>query len=136
MVIIRSATAVDIPAVLALWREAGAEPSHTDDPESLGRLIDVDPSSLLVAESEGRIVGSVIAGWDGWRGSLYRLAVDPEVRRTGLGRRLVAEAEARLAEVGARRLQAIVSASEGPTRQFWQSSDWNEQVQRVRFVKG
>jgi ribosomal protein S18 acetylase RimI-like enzyme len=136
MVIIRSATAVDIPAVLALWHDAGAEPSRTDDPASLGRLIEVDPSSLLVAESEGRIVGSVIAGWDGWRGSIYRLAVDPDMRRTGLGRRLVAAAEARLAEVGARRLQAIVSASQGPARQFWKSSDWNEQVQRVRFVKG
>lgn len=136
MVTIRSATAVDIPAVLSLWRDAGAEPSHTDDPESLGRLIDVDPGSLLVAESEGRIVGSVIAGWDGWRGSIYRLAVDPRLRRAGLGRRLVAEAEARLAEVGARRLQAIVSTSDGPAREFWQSSDWNEQVRRARFVKG
>jgi ribosomal protein S18 acetylase RimI-like enzyme len=136
MATIRSATASDIPSVLSLWREAGAAPSHTDDPEGLGRLIDFDPDSLLVAEADGHVVGSVIAGWDGWRGSVYRLAVAPDLRRSGLGRRLVAEAEARLAAAGARRVQAIVVASEGPATQFWRASDWNEQVERVRFVKG
>jgi ribosomal protein S18 acetylase RimI-like enzyme len=136
MAMIRSATASDIPKVLSLWREAGAEPSHTDDPDSLGRLIEFDPGSVLVAEAEGRVVGSVIAGWDGWRGSVYRLAVAPDMRRTGLGRRLVAEAEARLAAAGARRLQAVVVASDSQASRFWRASDWNEQVERVRFVKG
>ena len=136
MATIRSATPADIPAVLSLWREAGAEPSHTDDPEGLGQLIEFGPASLIVAVSEGRVVGSVIAGWDGWRGSVYRLAVAPDLRRAGLGRLLVGEAEARLAEAGARRLQAIVVASDGQARQFWRGTDWNEQLERVRFVKG
>ncbi len=135
MATLRSATAADIPAILSLWREAEAVPSHTDDPEFLSRLIEFDPGSLVVAESEGRLVGSVIAGWDGWRGSIYRLAVAPDMRRLGLARLLVAEAEARLADLGATRLQAIV-ASDEPARRFWQTSDWDEQVERIRFVKG
>jgi GNAT superfamily N-acetyltransferase len=46
---------------------------------------------LLVATAHGRIVGSVIGGWDGWRGNIYRLAVVPEYRRLGIARRLVKE---------------------------------------------
>jgi ribosomal protein S18 acetylase RimI-like enzyme len=46
-------------------------------------------------------VGTIVAGWDGWRGSLYRLAVLPAARRRGTALRLVADGERRLAEKGA-----------------------------------
>jgi len=133
---IRSSVAADALAVLALWREAAAEPSHTDDEDSLRQLIDLDPEALIVAESENGLVGSVIAAWDGWRGSIYRLAVAPHHRRVGLGRRLVLEAEQRLAGVGARRLQAIVVESSDQATGFWRAIGWEEQVERLRFVKG
>lgn len=132
---IRSAVSADGLAVLALWQEAAAEPSHTDDEDSIKRLIDLDPNALMVAESEGRIVGSVIAAWDGWRGSIYRLSVAPDHRRAGLGRRLVLEAEERLAEAGARRLQAIVLESDAQATGFWRAIGWEQQVERLRFVK-
>ena len=132
----RSGNLSDIPAVLTLWREAESESTHTDDSLSLTKLIKRDPFALVVAESEGQIVGSVIAGWDGWRGSIYRLAVAPDVRRTGLGRRLVAEAEQRLEGLGARRLQTFVVATDAQATGFWRSSEWEEQVERLRFVRG
>ena len=69
---IREATRSDLVAVLRFWMESGAEPTHTDDVESIGALIARDPEALIVAESESQIVGTVIAGWDGWRGSIYR----------------------------------------------------------------
>jgi len=89
-----------------------------------------------VAEEDGSIVGSVIAAWDGWRGSVYRLVVAPSHRRLGLGRQLLGEAEARLSAVGAVRLQAIVVESERKAMGFWRESGWDRQVDRVRFVRG
>ncbi len=133
---LRSAVIADALAVLALWQEAAAEPSHTDDEDSLRRLMERDPEALIVAESEGHIVGSVIAAWDGWRGSVYRLAVAPDHRHAGLGRRLMSEAEERLAEAGARRLQAIVIESSAQATRFWRAIGWEQQVERLRFVKG
>ena len=65
---IRSAGVTDVPAVLALWRDAEAEPTHTDDARSLVQLLEHDPGLLVVAESDGAVVGSVIAAGDGWRG--------------------------------------------------------------------
>jgi ribosomal protein S18 acetylase RimI-like enzyme len=135
-VTIRSAHAGDGPGVLALWRDAEVEPSHTDDAESVAQLIAHDPGALIVAESAARIVGSVVAGWDGWRGSIYRLAVAPSHRRRGLGRRLLAEAERRLAGAGAVRMQAIVVESDAQATAFWRSTGWERQVDRSRFVRG
>lgn len=135
-VTVRVATLSDIDDVLELWSEADAEPTHTDDIHSVGRLIAFDPGALIVAGANDRIVGSVIAGWDGWRGSVYRLVVAPSQRRQGLGRRLVRHAESRLMNLGAVRCQAIVVETDARATEFWRSTDWDQQAERLRFVKG
>jgi ribosomal protein S18 acetylase RimI-like enzyme len=134
--VIRDGQPADVESVLLLW--AHAEPSHTDNAESLGALIDHDPSALIVAEdADARtLVGSVIAAWDGWRGSIYRLVVAPSHRRLGVGSRLVHEAESRLSAAGAVRLQAIVVETDPVAKGFWQASRWEQQAHRLRFVKG
>ncbi|MET0921216.1 MAG: GNAT family N-acetyltransferase, partial [Acidimicrobiia bacterium] len=81
---LRPATRSDLDAVLALWRDADAEPTHTDDVDSLTVLLDHDQNALILACDDARVVGSVIAAWDGWRGSIYRLVVAPDVRRRQL----------------------------------------------------
>jgi ribosomal protein S18 acetylase RimI-like enzyme len=133
---IRIGQAADVDRVLVLWAAAGAEPTHTDDATSLRALVGHDGSALLVAEDHGDLVGSVIAGWDGWRGSVYRLAVAPAHRRRGLGGRLVAAAEAHLRSVGAVRLQTVVVETEPVATGFWRAGGWEEQRHRLRFVKG
>jgi ribosomal protein S18 acetylase RimI-like enzyme len=133
---IRNGMLSDVESVLALWSAAEAEPTHTDTAEHLGQLISHDPFALIVAEDEGLLVGSVVAGWDGWRGSIYRLVVAPSHRRLGLGSRLLDAAESRLASIGAIRLQAIVVATESLATAFWGASAWEQQTHRIRFVKG
>ena len=134
--LIRPARSSDLGAVLQLWQSAEVEPTHTDDLDGLARLIDHDPSALLVAEAGGKIVGSIIAAWDGWRGSIYRLGVDPGHRREGFGRALLIEAERRIEALGGRRLQAIVADTDQAATGFWRASGWEEQAERLRFVKG
>jgi ribosomal protein S18 acetylase RimI-like enzyme len=60
-----------------------------------------DPEALLVAEADGWAVGALVAGRDGWRGNLDRLAVRPEARRRGLEVALVRAGEERLRAKGA-----------------------------------
>jgi ribosomal protein S18 acetylase RimI-like enzyme len=76
--------------------------SVSDSPEGLAGLLTADPQALLVAELDGVLAGSLIAAWDGWRGSFYRLAVSPEHRRKGLATMLLREGERRLREAGRR----------------------------------
>ena len=63
--------------MLAFWAAATAEPSSTDDSAGLEGLLTHSPGALILAVDDGAIVGSVIAGWDGWRATVYRLAVAP-----------------------------------------------------------
>jgi ribosomal protein S18 acetylase RimI-like enzyme len=130
---IRAALAGEPPHLLALWHEA-AEPTSTDDVAGVTALIARDPGALLVALDGEALVGSVVAGWDGWRGSIYRLAVAPSYRRRGLGRELVRAAEGRLRALGARRLQAVVISSDERAMGFWSSSGWVRQAEWARFV--
>jgi ribosomal protein S18 acetylase RimI-like enzyme len=131
---IRPATPGDAGAVLSLWLEAETHPTTTDDLESLARLLAHDPGALLLAEADGTLVGTVIAGWDGWRASIYRLAVSPPERRRGVAGALVREAERRLGGLGARRLQAMVVSDDPQAMAFWGSSGWEEQHRSARFV--
>jgi GNAT superfamily N-acetyltransferase len=81
---IRVGGRADLAAVVALWRAAESVPTATDTKDALAALLARDPGSLLIAETDGVVVGSLIAAWDGWRGSFYRLAVDPGWRRRGI----------------------------------------------------
>ena len=122
--------------VLELWQRAEASASPTEEPEDVGGLLLRDPEALLLAETdEGEIVGSLIVGWNGWRGSFYRMAVDPTHRRRGLATALVRAGEERLLTLGAHRLDAIVESHEPDAMAFWASAGYELQSSRSRFVK-
>ncbi|TMK23964.1 MAG: GNAT family N-acetyltransferase [Actinobacteria bacterium] len=132
---LRTARSADIPAILSLWSAAGVPPGVSDTPGGLATLLDRDREALLVAESRGGLVGSLIAAWDGWRGSFYRLAVHPDRRREGIATALIGEGERRLGERGAVRLTAIVAEDEPLAFDFWQAAGYERQPNRVRFIR-
>ncbi|HEX3360670.1 MAG TPA: GNAT family N-acetyltransferase [Solirubrobacterales bacterium] len=133
---IRPGRADDVLGVLELWRRAEASASPTEEPEDVGGLLLRDPEALLLTETaDGEIVGTLIAGWDGWRGTFYRLAVDPAHRRQGLATSLVHAGEERLRALGARRIGAIVESHEPDAMAFWASAGYELQASRSRFVK-
>jgi ribosomal protein S18 acetylase RimI-like enzyme len=135
MITLRAGTIDDIAEVLTFWLDATAEPSTTDDAAGLEGLLARSPGALIVAEDGDAMVGTIVAGWDGWRGTLYRLAVTPSRRRRGIATMLVAEAERYLRANGARRMHLIASRAGGDTAEaFWVSADY-EATDQVRFVK-
>jgi ribosomal protein S18 acetylase RimI-like enzyme len=135
---IRPARPDEAQQVLALWQEADATPSPTDTPNEVTKLLGEPAALLLVAEADGRLVGTVIGGWDGWRGNIYRLAVLPAYRRRGIARALVGEAERRLFRMGARRISALVDSNHPWATDFWDSlgaSGYRHAERMRRYVK-
>ncbi len=90
---IRAFEAADTNGVIDLWRECGLLRPWNDPEKDIARKIADSPWGLLVAESNGRLAGALMVGYDGHRGSINYLAVAPDLHGTGLGRVLVAHAE-------------------------------------------
>jgi ribosomal protein S18 acetylase RimI-like enzyme len=132
---IRVGTADACAEVLALWTASGAASTVTDSVVALLRLLETDDEALLVAEIDGVLVGSVIAGWNGWRGSLYRLTVRPGQRRRGVATALVLAAERQLRTRGALRIDAIVDDEDAGAARFWAAAGYCRQQHRGRFVR-
>ena len=132
---IRSVTERDISSVLGLWVTAGSVVSVSDTREGLSRLLATDRDALLIADLGGVLIGSLIAGWDGWRGSFYRLAVHPDRRRQGIATGLLREGERRLRARGTVRLTAIVLDDEAGALGFWLAVGYERQQHRARFVR-
>lgn len=120
--VIRPVLTEELPTVLSFWKETEVTPpSVTDSIEGLTNLMRQPAALLLVATIDGKIVGSVIGGWDGWRGNIYRLAVAPAHRRQGIARRLLGEISTALFELGAQRLSALVEREHPWAMEFWSS---------------
>ena len=96
-----------------------------------------DDPAQPIDSAHGRIVGSVIGGWDGWRGNIYRLAVAPEYRRRGIARRLVKVVSRALFDKGAERIGALVEHEHSWAVQFWESLNelaYRRDPQFVRYT--
>ncbi|MFJ2261106.1 GNAT family N-acetyltransferase [Streptomyces sp. NPDC087844] len=132
---IRAAVLDDLDAVLAFWRTAAEGTSISDDRDGVERLIVRDPEALVLAERDGELVGTVIAGFDGWRCHLYRLAVDPARRRQGIGSALLAAAEERFVRLGGRRGDAMVLRRNESAHHAWRAAGYAPEEHWRRWVK-
>lgn len=132
---IRAATPDDLDTVLAFWKQAAEGTSISDDRDGVERLVARDPEALILAELDGDLAGTVIAGFDGWRCHLYRLAVHPRHRRQGIGSALLTAAEERFVRLGGRRGDAMVLVRNEQAQHAWRAAGYEAEEQWRRWVK-
>lgn len=117
---IRPFAVADREAVVALWEACGLVRPQNDPRKDIARKLKVNPEWFLVAERSGAIVGVVMAGYEGHRGWINYLGVAPALQRSGLGRRLMAEAETKLRAAGCPKINLQVRADNRAAIAFYE----------------
>jgi len=119
MIQIRAFQEPDGEAVVALWAACGLLRPWNDPRKDIARKLAVQRDLFLVGWIGDRIVGTVMAGYDGHRGWINYLAVDPAERAQGRGRALMAEAERLLRAAGCPKLNLQVRATNAAAVEFY-----------------
>lgn len=109
----------------ALWREAFPNDSPWNSASvAIPEKLRVQPELFLVAVAEDDVIGSVMAGYDGHRGWISRIAVRQSNRLRGVGRLLLAEAERRLSALGCTKINLQVVASNASVTNFYKQAGY------------
>lgn len=110
----------DRESLVALWRLCELTRPWNDPYRDIERKLSHDPENLLVLESGGELVGSIMIGYEGHRGWVNYLAVHPSHRRRGWARLLMGEAERRLRTVGCAKINVQVRRSNSRAVEFYE----------------
>ncbi|AMV19281.1 GNAT family acetyltransferase [Planctomyces sp. SH-PL14] len=109
----------DEAQVIDVWRACGLTRPWNDPSRDIARKKQVQPDLFLVAEDEGTIVGTVMAGYEGHRGWINYLGVLPERQKSGIARALMDEAERRLRALGCPKINLQVRSDNEEALAFY-----------------
>ena len=123
---IRPMTIADYPKVWALWETIkGFALRHVDDSyEGVERFLARNAGLSVVAESDGEIIGSILCGHDGRRGSLYHVCVREDCRRQGIGRAMVRTCVDSLKREKISKITLIAFVVNDTGNRFWNDIGW------------
>lgn len=116
----------DERALIELWVACGLTRPWNDPSRDIARKLAHSPELLLVGVEAGAVVGSVLAGYEGHRGWINYLAVLPSRRGRGLGRELMAAAEAQLAGLGCAKINLQVREGNDAARRFYEAIGYGQ----------
>jgi len=117
---IRRYRSADLPKLRRLWRRSGIHLSPSDTAPEMTRALRRDPDLFLVAERDAQVVGTVLGRFDGRRGWVNHLAVDPGLRSRGVGTRLMTELEDRLRAKGCPKVNLHVTLRNRDVARFYE----------------
>jgi len=118
---IRPFTESDRSSVVELWQRSGLVVPWNDPNKDIDRKLKVGADLFLVGEQDGRIVATVMGGYEGHRGWVNYLAVDPDVQRQGLARRMMASLEDRLRAIGCPKINLQVRDTNAEVLAFYEA---------------
>lgn len=125
---IRIMTIDDYDGVYALWtkiRGFGLR-SVDDSREGVARFLKRNPTTSIVAEEDGKIVGSILCGHDGRRGCLYHVCVDEDYRLRGIGTAMVGMAMEALKKEEISKVSLIAFTENDIGNAFWNTIGWTK----------
>ncbi|MFQ7310315.1 MAG: GNAT family N-acetyltransferase [Sellimonas sp.] len=125
---IRVMTIEDYDQVYALWKSIhgfGIR-SIDDSRDGVERFLKRNPTTSVVAEADGKIVGCILCGHDGRRGCFYHVCVEEAYRKHGIGKQMVAVSMHALREEGINKVSLIAFTENDIGNAFWNKIGWTK----------
>lgn len=124
---IRTMTVEDYENVSSLWMtiKGFGIRSIDDSKEGVERFIKRNPTTSVVAEEDGKIVGAILCGHDGRRGTLYHVCVHENYRRRGVGKAMVVFCMEALKKEHINKVSLIAFKSNQIGNSFWHHESWD-----------
>lgn len=126
---IRAFKEEDRSAVIGLWQECNLTKPWNNPDQDISRKLQYQPELFLVGEHDREIIASVMAGYDGHRGSIYYLAVAVNFQNTGIGRDMMSAVESLLISMGCPKLNLMIRHSNSEVDSFYKKLGYlNDEV--------
>lgn len=125
---LRVMTIDDYPQVYALWMtiHGFGIRSIDDSQQGVALFLRRNPTTCVVAELDGQIIGSILCGHDGRRGCLYHVCVAEKFRKHGIGQQMVQFCLEALKAEGINKVNLIAFKSNEVGNRFWQCLGWTQ----------
>ena len=132
---VRIYQASDKKDVIKLWKLTfPADPPWNTPTDVIRNKLAFQPDWFFVCHCDGKLVGTVLAGYDGVRGWVQKVAADPDYRRRGIASLLMSTAERALRDVGCPKLNLQARAENASAIEFYKNAGY-ETEDRVSMSK-
>ena len=105
--------------VIHLWNICDLTRPWNDPNKDIDRILSDQTGKLFLVRKHNKVLGSVVVGYDGHRGSVYYLSVHPDYQKISLGRMLMKHSENYLLTLGCPKLNLMVRTSNLPVIEFY-----------------
>ena len=111
-------------AIIELWKKSDINVGSNDTKEEIEKMAKRNPNLFLIGKEDDKIIAVVMGGFDGRRGYVHHLAVDPDFQRKGYGRMIMDELVNRFREIGAHKIHLFIEKYNKDVVRFYQTLKW------------
>lgn len=122
----RSFTLNDFDSVIHLWEKTGLILSPSDTAEGMKKKLKRDPELFFVTEEDQQIIGVVMGSYDGRRGWINHLAVDPAYQGRKIGQVMILELEKRFKQAGCEKVNLLIELSNKEVQSFYEKQGYRK----------
>ena len=111
--------------IVMLWRKAGISVGSSDTREELERVLQRNPNLFLIGKLDNIVIGVVIGGFDGRRGYVHHLAIDPDYQKKGYGKMIMDELIEKFRKIGVHKIHLFIEKYNKNAIEFYRNLGWD-----------
>ncbi|MCJ7650319.1 MAG: GNAT family N-acetyltransferase [Candidatus Lokiarchaeota archaeon] len=110
--------------IVDLWRKSGISVGSTDTKNEIERMLQRNPNLFLIGKIDNKVIGAVMGGFDGRRGYVHHLAIDPDYQRRGFGTMIIENLIKKFRKIGVHKVHLFIEKDNKELVEFYMNLGW------------